>query len=110
MSKGSVIGMSEDRERIAKARAKLAGLFTEEDLVECRTALLDIVRDPDSRQRVNAVALIFQIVQEGDVEAQRSNNVKILVLDRADITRLGDMQREANEQRATVVDPRKKIG
>jgi hypothetical protein len=94
VTKGAINGMSEDRERLAKVRAKLAALFTEDDLADCRTILLEVARDQTSRQRVNAVALIFQVVQEADVEAkQGKNDVRVVVLQASDVQRLGEMQR-----------------
>lgn len=98
MSKAPAYGMSEDRERLAAVRRKLAALFTEDDLDECHSALMGVVRNPDSRQIVPAAALIFSIVQEADVDAKAASggaNVKVLVVNTPDIQRLGELQRQA---------------
>lgn len=89
------------------AKKKLGALAAKyvPDIV--RTAVV-VMNDTESRQRLNAAALLAEWATENTKQSGNGGGaVKLLVLDRADIQRLGDMQREANEQRATVVEPRR---
>jgi hypothetical protein len=86
-----------DRDKLAAAKqlAKLAAPYAEEIV----RVTVEVMRDPESRQRLNAATFLAQLMQEGEPEGGKGD-VRVVVLQASDVQRLGDMQREA---RATAV-------
>ena len=81
-----------DRDKLAacKELARLASPYAEE-IVKCAVA---IMRDVESRQRLNAATFLAQLMQEGEPEGGKGE-VRVVVLQANDVQRLGEMQREA---------------
>ena len=58
------------------------------------------MRDKNSRQRVQSVHLMTELMTRGEVAAAGSGATKVIVLQASDVSRLEELQRKANEQRA----------
>lgn len=79
-----------DRDKLAHAKhlAKLAAPYAEEIVATA----VEVMRDPESRQRLNAATFLAQLMSEGEPEGGKGE-VRVVVLQAQDVQRLGEMQR-----------------
>lgn len=85
-----------DRDKLAHAKhlAKLAAPYAEEIV----NTAVEVMRDVESRQRLNAAAFLAELIQEGEPDGGKGGDVRVVVLSANDVQRLGDMQREAKAE------------
>jgi hypothetical protein len=81
-----------DRDKLAacKELARLAAPYAKE-IVE---VVVSVMRDTESRQRLNAATFLAQLMQEGEPDGGKGE-VRVVVLREQDITKLGELQRQA---------------
>jgi hypothetical protein len=90
-----------DRAKVEAARTTLRTVGRDEKVAELVApyvpeaiqALVEVMRDPDSRQRRNAALDLIQLSLGAKPESSGKSDVRVVVLNASDVQRLGEMQR-----------------